>query len=238
MSGNKSFSQIGTVLMIRHLTERPDNRVAVGLRERGYSLDWCCPAEGGSLPSTSSDEYEAVVVFGGSQSVNDQGKTYIREEIDWIGEWIETGKPYFGICLGAQLLSRALGGDVGPHPEGLHEIGYVDIHPTEASNGFLGESMYAYQWHNEGFTVPGDCTLLATSERYPNQAYCYGEHAYGVQFHPEVTPTIFQTWFEEAGDYLSKPGAHPAERQIADAALYDETQSQWLESFLEVWLKF
>ncbi len=236
MSDGTAATQNGKILMIRHLTERPDNRVSLGLRERGFSLDWCCPAEGDALPAGSNDEYEAVVVFGGSQSVNDKDKPYLRDEINWIGEWVEMEKPYFGICLGAQLLSLALGGEVGPHQQGLHEIGYVDIRPTAASNGFLGQSMYAYQWHNEGFSVPGDCTLLAVSDRFENQAYRYGDRAYGVQFHPEVTPSIFQTWFEEAGDHLSKPGAHSAERQIADAQLYDEAQRQWMDSFLDYWL--
>jgi GMP synthase (glutamine-hydrolysing) len=84
--------------------------------------------------------------------------------------------------------------------------------------------------------VPKDCTLLATSDRYPNQAYRYGDNAYAAQFHPEVTPTIFQTWCKEAGDHLSKPGAHSAERQIADATLYDEAQRQWIERFIDIWL--
>ncbi len=235
MTRNDAASS-GKVLMLRHLQERPDNRVALGLRERGYTLDWCCPAEGDSLPSCNDYEYEAVVVFGGSQSVNDNSKTYLRGEMDWIGKWVETGKPFFGICLGAQLLTRALGGEVGPHADGLHEIGYVDIHPTAESNGFLDQSIYVYQWHNEGFSVPKGCTLLATSERYPNQAYLYGDKAYAVQFHPEVTPTIFQTWFEEAGDHLTKPGAHSAERQIADAAVYDEAQERWINDFIDMWL--
>lgn len=237
MSKGQSVTRGSKVLMLRHLQERSDNRVALGLRQRGCTLNWYCPAEGDSLPAHSSDEYTAAVVFGGPQSVNDDEKIYLRDEMDWIGEWVNTGKPFFGICLGAQLLTRALGGDVGPHPEGLHEIGYVDIHPTAASNGFLSKSIYAYQWHNEGFDVPKDCTLLATSGRYPNQAYRYGEHAYAVQFHPEVTPAIFQTWFEEAGDHLSKPGAHPAERQLADAALYDDVQRQWMDDFLDLWLR-
>lgn len=225
-----------TVLMIRHMAERGGDRVAAGLREHGCELDWRCPAEGSVLPVADRDRYAAAVIYGGVQSANDEDKAYIRDEIDWIERWIAEERPLFGICLGAQLLGRALGAGVARHEDGLHEIGYHRIEPAPGANGFLGDALHLYQWHNEGFELPPGCDLLATGETFENQAYRFGRGAYGVQFHPEVTPVIIQTWFEEAGDALYRPGAHPADRQMADAARYDDAARRWTERFLCVWI--
>jgi GMP synthase (glutamine-hydrolysing) len=81
---------------------------------------------------------------------------------------------FLGLCLGAQLLTRAAGGRVGPHPEGLVEIGYVDVEPTEAGREWFRAPMKVYQWHREGMTIPDCCELLATNDRYPVQGFRCG----------------------------------------------------------------
>jgi GMP synthase (glutamine-hydrolysing) len=149
---------------------------------------------------------------------------------------VENGGRYLGICLGSQLLARALGGRVSRHEEGLHEIGYVEIAPTPASNGFLPGPLHVYHWHNEGFEVPATAQLLATGPVFPNQAFRYGEKAYGIQFHPEMGPEVTARWMREAAHMLEEPGAQPAERQMADAKRYDPGMEAWLRGFLNSWL--
>jgi GMP synthase (glutamine-hydrolysing) len=225
-----------TVLLIDHPVGRRDDRASAQLQEMGYRLEWCSPGRGDTLPPPDSD-YAGVVCYGGAESVNDAAsKPYIREELDWIGRWVDSGRPYFGICLGSQLLASALGGRVARHQAGLHEIGYVKIEPTAASNGFLGQPMHVYHWHNEGFELPASAELLAAGPVFPNQAFRYGEKAYGIQFHPEVGREVMQRWITEAAHMLSEPGAQSGEEQLAGCARYDAEMAAWLRQFLIRWL--
>lgn len=224
-----------TVLMIRHMRARSRDRVASGLTRRGLLVEWCCPAEGQSLPPADPERFAAVVVYGGAQSANDDSH-YIPAEIRWIEQWLKYEAPLFGICLGGQLLARALGGTVGPHPDDVHEIGYHPIRPTPAAGGFLAADLHVYQWHGEGFTVPDGSTLLAAGDAFPNQAFRFQRAIYGIQFHPEVTPDIVRKWFDEAGDHLDRKGAHSITRQLADMERFDMDSRDWLEQFLDRWI--
>ena len=225
-----------TILLIDHPIGRRDDRASAQLQEMGYRLEWCSPGRGDSLPPSDSD-YAAVVVYGGAESVNDAAtQPYIRDEIEWIARWADSGRPYLGICLGSQLLASALGGRVSRHDEGLHEIGYVKIDPTPAANGFLGDSMHVYHWHNEGFEVPACAELLASGPVFPNQAFRYGDKAYGIQFHPEVGRDVMQRWIVEAAYMLDEPGAQPGDQQLAGCDRHDAELAAWLRKFLTDWL--
>ena len=225
-----------TIVLVDHPVGKRDDRASKRIEQRGYRVEWCCPGEELSLPEIR-DDHAGVVVYGGPESVNDlQRWPYLRDELDWIGTWLATGRPYFGICLGAQLLATALGARVSRHPEGHHEIGYVEIAPTPAANGFMDDSLHVYHWHNEGFDVPDSAELLATGPVFGNQAFRAGPKTYGIQFHPEVTPKVFGRWIEEAGHMLAEPGAHSKERQLADAERHDQAMSDWLDDFLDHWL--
>src|SRR3546814_10722819 len=110
------------VRRIVHPGGRRDDRASAQLQEMGYRLEWCSPGRGDSLPPADSD-YAAVVCFGGTESENDAAsKPYVRAEIDWIGRWVDAGRPYLGICLGGQLLASALGGRVGRHKIGRDHV--------------------------------------------------------------------------------------------------------------------
>ena len=225
-----------SILLIDHPVGRRDDRASAQLRALGYHTEWCSPGKGDRLPDIDSG-HTAVIVYGGAESVNDaESKAYLREEIDWIGRWADSGRPFLSICLGAQMLASALGGRVGRHDEGLHEIGYVRIDPTPASNGFLGESMHVYHWHNEGFEVPDCADLLASGPVFPNQAFRYGDKAFGIQFHPEVSREVMQRWMREAGHMLEAPGAQSTEEQLAGCERFDADMEDWLRQFLARWL--
>ena len=98
------------------------------LQQLGYPLDIRRPRFGDPLPTTMAD-HSGAVIFGGPMSANDEDD-FIRREIDWIGVPLSENKPFLGICLGAQMLARHLGGRSFRHPEGHAEVGYYPIRPT------------------------------------------------------------------------------------------------------------
>ena len=225
------------VLLVVQMPSLRDDRVSRWLANQGYELDVRRVAEGEPLPAASED-YAAVVVYGGPQSANDgPERPYIADQLSFIRDWTVQEKPLLGLCLGAQLLAKAHGARVAPHPEGVSEIGYYPVEPTEAGQDFMAEPMQVYHWHGEGFEVPDNGELLVAGETFPNQAFRIGRHAYGVQFHPETTVPIFSAWMTEAGHMLDLPGAQPREAQFRAALQNDDRLAEWLEGFLPRWLR-
>ena len=223
------------ILVIVHQATSNPGLVGQRLQERGYELDIRIPSIDDKLPQTM-DNHEAVIIFGGPMSANDERSLpHIQTELNWIPIALESGKPFLGICLGAQLLAKVLGAKVTPHPEGIREIGYFPIRATSEGKEFAS-LQFVYHWHQEGFEIPAGAVRLAEGETFFNQAFRYGETAYGLQFHPEITREMMQHWTTVAADQLSLPGAQPQSQQLQQQALYGEQGKQWLERFLPVWL--
>lgn len=223
-------------VLVIHDYESFGDRASQHLAARGMNLEWVCPAEGDTLPPANAG-FDAAVVYGGVQSANrHKVLDYVRREIDWTADWVETGRPYLGICLGGQILARALGAEVGPHPGGQHEYGFVQVTPTEAGRELMPEPMHVYSAHNEGFECPPGSELLLRGEVFPHHAFRYRDHAYGLQFHPECTPALMRHWMALGEGGPLKPGQHNARRQIEDSARYDAPMGTWFEGFLDRWL--
>jgi GMP synthase (glutamine-hydrolysing) len=102
-----------------------------------------------------------------------------------------------GICLGAQLLARALGGSVSRNE--VREIGWYDVQMTEAGLrdpvlSTFASTQEVFQWHEDGIALPPDVEVLAGSPASPVQAFRHGEHVYGFQFHLEVNAPLIERW--------------------------------------------
>ncbi len=232
------MSKAPRLLLVMQARDASAGRCARQLRERGYPLEFCYPQSGEPLP-TGMDGYAGAIVFGGPMSANDDDTLPgIRAQLDWIPTALESGRPFLGICLGAQLLARALGAAVKPHPNGLAEIGYFPIQPVVGQTVFDANTvLHVYHWHREGFDLPHGAELLATGERFPHQAYRYGANAFGVQFHPEVQQKILEVWLTEGANDLTTPGAQSAAKQRDLHACHDPALDQWCEGFLGQWLR-
>lgn len=224
------------LLMVMQAADADAGRCRDQLLERDYQLEYCYPQAGQPLP-TDLERYAGAMVFGGPMSANDDRTLPgIRAQLDWIPRMLASGRPFLGICLGAQLLARALGATVKPHPAGLAEIGYFAIQPTPMGQSLFTAPLYVYHWHCEGFELPAGADLLASSERFPQQAYRYGSQAFGVQFHPEVNQRILETWLVKGADHLNFPGAQSAAEQRKGHAQHDAALDRWTDEFLEGWL--
>ena len=217
-----------------HQESSTPGRVGMRLEDMGYHLVSCRPALGDALPETM-DEYTGAVIFGGPMSANDSDE-FIKREIDWMSVPLKENKPLFGICLGAQMLSLHLGGEVTARKDDYAEIGYYPIRPTNEGARMMDWPEYVYHWHREGFSLPQDATLLASGEKYPNQAYSYGEKAYGVQFHSEVTHHMMNKWTTKAAHRFVLPGAQNREKQFEARPKHDPQIKQWLDNFLNHWI--
>ncbi len=204
------------------------------LTERGFRLDIRRPALGDPLPASLSD-HAGAVIFGGPQSANDPD-AFIRREIDFIDVPLREGKPFLGICLGAQMLAKAIGGHVFGHPEGLVEIGYYDLHPTAAGERLMWWPGKVYQWHREGFEVPRGTELLAAGEHFDNQAFRVGTCAYGIQFHPELTLAMMHRWTVRGSARMKLPGARQRRDHFAGRPVFDPPVKRWLSDFLDGWI--
>ncbi len=222
------------ILIILHQEHSTAGRVGYVLRQLGYRFDVRRPRFGDPLPATMR-EHAGAIIFGGPMSANDEDE-FIRREIDWISVVIEEDKPCLGICLGAQMCARALGGRVFNHPEGRAEIGYYSIRPTAAGLAVVDPwPEQVYQWHREGFDLPAGAELLAEGDMFEVQAFRY-KRAYALQFHPDVTYAMMYRWTTRGHNRLQMPGARPRATHFADRAVYDYSARAWLGVFLERWI--
>ena len=222
------------ILMVLHQEASSPGRVGTILQEMGYALDIRRPPLGHPLPDTLEDHCGAVI-FGGPMSANDPDE-FIKREIDWISVPLRENKPFLGICLGAQMLSKQLGGKVCCNDREFAEIGYYPITPTEEGAAMMDWPKMIYQWHREGFSLPSGATLLAWGEEYPNQAIRVGENAYGVQFHAELTFAMVHRWTIKGAHRFCLNGAQDRDRHIEGRYLYDADVRRWLVDFLRLWV--
>ena len=222
------------VLLVVHQKQSNPGRVARMLRFMGYQIDIRRPSCGDCLPKTM-DEHNGAVIFGGPMSANDE-LDFIQYEMKWIPKVLESGKPFLGICLGGQLLTRTLGARVETPRDGKCEIGYYPVYAAGTGEKLFQNVTHMYQWHREGMELPRGAELLAKSDSFEIQAYRY-ENAFALQFHPEVTQGIMRRWTSRAKEgWQESPGAQPAEEHFRGRKLYEKSIVHWTKQFLRLWI--
>ena len=223
------------ILIVLHQEHSTPGRVGHALIERSFTLDVRRPRFGDPLPETLA-EHQGAIIFGGPQSANDEDE-FIRRETDWLAVPLKEGKPFLGICLGAQMLARHLGGRVYCHADGHVEVGYYAIRPTPAGLALCDPwPPYVYQWHREGFDLPPGADLLAEGDTFAVQMFRAGSAAYGIQFHPEVTHAMMCRWTTRGHARMELPNAKPRIAHFQDRPAYDFAIRAWMGAFLDKWI--
>ena len=185
-----------TILVIQHIACEPPAAFEEELDAREIPLVRVEVDEGEPLPDWRA--FDAIVAMGGPMSVNDEaGFPWLSEEKRVIADAVRAGLPYWGVCLGAQLLAASLGARVytGEAPEVglLRDLARTRDARFDPVFADFPESLPALQWHSDTFELPRGATLLARSPAYENQAFVW-RRAYGLQFHLEVTPELGREW--------------------------------------------
>ena len=163
------------------------------------------------------DQAAGLVILGGPMNVDEVDRyPFLRHEVPWIREAIEAGLPTLGICLGSQLLAKALGARV--YPNHVKEIGWypIELTPAAAEDPLLAQSgtRTVFQWHGDTFDLPSGAVHLARSPLCENQAFRYGRLSYGLQFHAEMTAAMIDAWVDDlqnGGEPAGLPDVDPDE---------------------------
>jgi GMP synthase (glutamine-hydrolysing) len=147
------------------------------------------------------DQAAGLIVLGGPMNVDEIDRyPFLKLDVEWIQEALETRLPLLGICLGAQLLAKALGSRV--YPNAVKEIGWyrLEFLPAAADDPLLaqGGTTMVFQWHGDTFDLPQEAILLARGSSCQNQAFRWGSNAYGLQFHVEMTTAMIDQWLNQA----------------------------------------
>ncbi|MGI9237715.1 MAG: type 1 glutamine amidotransferase [Woeseiaceae bacterium] len=233
------------ILVFQHVPFEPLGTLDPLLKESGFRIRYVnFGREPESRPAL--DRYEALIVLGGPMN-SDQIDSFpnLVTEVQIIREALGRDMSILGICLGAQLLAKALGGSVSRNP--VREIGWYDVELTEqgVSDPVLSafkRRQQVFQWHEDGITLPPGAVHLAGSPASAVQAFRYGKHAYGFQFHLEASRRLIDRWLsvpvhqqtlaEERGHISVETIREQTRESIAPLQdLSRRTFTRWIEQF-------
>ncbi len=185
------------------------------------------------------NEAAGLIVLGGTMSANDEQEfPFLLAELDWLRQAVRRNVPTLGICLGAQLLAKALGAGVYRNPQ--REIGWhkIELLPAAAEDRLFGGRAAVetvFHWHIDTFHLPAGAVHLARSSACPQQAFRAGESAYGLQFHVEMTPGLMDLWLREFT--AGQPPSPPSEVDVAAIRTSAATTFPAMSSFSRCLLK-
>lgn len=193
------------VLILKNIAAEGPGTIGEFLAYRGIRHSVVDLSRGEPVPPGAG--FDALVMMGGPMSVNDEEiYPYLVRERELVAEFIAADKRVLGVCLGAQIMAKALGAPVYPGAE--KEIGWYSIEITAEGmhdpmmRTLAGEPrvreprgrIEVFQWHGETFDMPAGAVGLARSALFPNQAFRFGPRAYAFQFHIEVTREMIGEW--------------------------------------------
>jgi len=229
------------LVVVQHLFCESPGAYDTELDRRGVEREVVEIDTGDKLPDWN--QFDGIIAMGGPMSVNDEAEhPWLIDEKRWVAEAVRAGKPFFGACLGVQLLASALGAPVYPLEQA--EVGLLPVIRTQEGEvdaviGGLGDPLVTLQWHGDTFDLPEGGVLLASSPAAPNQAFRYGDAAYGIQFHLEVTPEMAEQWSgvpEYSAALTATLGEEGGKAFLADAVDRHEELGSQAQLLIGAWL--
>lgn len=231
------------ILVFQHVPYEPLGTLDPLLKQAGFRIRYVNfgrnPEERPTL-----DGYAALIILGGPMNADNIAEfPHLATELELIQDALRRDMSILGICLGAQLLAKALGGRI--RAGAGREIGWYSVDLTEAGQddpvlSTFGQQREVFQWHDDVIELPTGMQHLAQSENCPVQAFRHGEHAYGFQFHLEVDAALIERWLtvpQHQSEFAD--GAVDPEQirgRTADAiepliSLSNSTFGRWVERF-------
>ena len=227
------------LLIVKHVDIEGPGLIEDCLRQEKIPFQVFSLESGSHLPKL--DTLTHLVILGGPMNVYEEDRyPFLIEEDLFIKEAIQRGKSILGICLGAQLIAKALGAKVSK--ASTKEIGWYDVSLTRIGSidpffSRLPKTFSVFQWHGDTFEIPHGAVLIATSSPVSHQAFRYGDNVYGLQFHLEVTQEIIRDWMDSYKEEFeeSHPPLSSREEILADTQAkiepYKKMGMRFLKSF-------
>lgn len=229
------------VAIFRHSPTEGPGYFAIFLERHGIPWNLVAIDENATVPA-SADDYSGLCFMGGPMSVNDP-LPWVEEECALIRDAVAKGIPVIGHCLGGQLMSKALGGQVTRNA--VKEIGWGEATPegNEIARHWLGshagKAATVFQWHGETFSIPAGGTRILKSSYCDNQMFVSGPHL-GMQCHVEMTPEMIDSWCsqwaEEAAAVAHQPSVQSPMVMLGEIPDRLATMRQLADQLYGVWI--
>ena len=232
---------MATFLVLQHIACEPPAAFEDELLVWGATVDRIEVDEGDPLPDWRG--YAGIIAMGGPMGAyEDDRLPWLAAEKRLIADAVRAGTPYWGVCLGAQLLAASLGARTFPGPAA--EVGVLPVRLTEAARtdpvfGTLSAEFVALQWHADTYDLPEGAVRLAESVAYPQQAFTV-HNAYAMQFHLEIDASLATRWgdvpaYAHSLEQLLGPGALP--RLIEEVRRHQVQTTQHARRMFAAWLE-
>ena len=228
------------LLVLQHLECEPPGAYEDELLDRGIPFERVLLGRSTRLPDWRA--YAGILTMGGPMGAYDEARhPWLGPEKRLIADAVRSGKPYWGVCLGAQLLAASLGASVTPGAR--PELGVLPVELTPAASAdpvFAGapSTFPTLQWHGDTYELPAGAVQLARSERFEQQAFAV-ENAYALQFHLEVTHALGGEWMRIPAyvDELERlAGAGAAQTMLARLAAVEAQTVPLARGLFSRWL--
>ena len=224
------------ILCLTHVPFEDAANIGVWAQQRGHSLIYTHLYLDELLPPLES--FDMLAVMGGPMNVYEHNRyLWLTSEKGFIRQVIDAEKKVIGVCLGAQLIASILGGQVIPNRQ--KEIGWypVQLTPQSAQSGafsVLPDRMMVFHWHGDTFSLPPGAIHLASSAVCENQAFQYGDHVLGLQFHLEYSAESIEKMLVNCSDELIDAPCLQTEDEIRSGVSNIPQNAIWLYTLLDM----
>lgn len=225
-----------TAIALRHLHFEDVGTLDAVLTDQGYMLHYLDPTSD-DLDDMDVPDADLLIVLGGPIGAYDeQIYPFLAGELSIVRKRLDAGRPLLGICLGAQLIARALGAEV--YPLGVKEIGFAPVTLTPDGQASvlaaLGDTPVLH-WHGDQFDIPAGGAHLASTPVGINQAFSIGYNVLGLQFHLEADASKIEQWLVGHANELNQTGIDPHKLR-ADASRLNERLATAARAVVADWL--